>query len=161
MSDTRVFGVLNVWRTMYVLRLSHSHLQNRTATKSVSSMIFCNILALTSSMRSGKSMASKEVRKSSTPSSSMRSPSYMMGSFSLRFSRYGFDSIRSCVLFVVGELPTWSRWGRGSSWCHTVWLVVCRWFSRSPHRRSRCHRRFSRVPLKPYHRSRSFAHLKS
>lgn len=51
-----------------------SDLQKRTATKSVSSTIFVKILALTSSMRSGKSIASKLVRKSNTFSSSIRSP---------------------------------------------------------------------------------------
>ncbi|KAI9582706.1 hypothetical protein GQX74_011923 [Glossina fuscipes] len=48
---------------------------NKTATKSVSSMIFNKIFALTSSMRSGRSIASSEVKKSKTPSSSIRSPS--------------------------------------------------------------------------------------
>lgn len=48
--------------------------QNRTATKSVSSTIFSKIIAFTSSIRSGRSIASRLVKKSNTFSSSIKSP---------------------------------------------------------------------------------------
>lgn len=50
------------------------YLQNKTATYSVSSIIFFNILEFTSSIRSGKSKASKLVKNSNTESSSIKSP---------------------------------------------------------------------------------------
>ena len=51
--------------------------QKRTATNSVSSTIFSKIFAFTSSIRSGRSIASRLVRKSSTFSSSIKSPGKM------------------------------------------------------------------------------------
>lgn len=54
---------------------------------------------------------------------------------------------------------TWNMWALGSFWCHIALPVVYHLFLQSQHRTNQCHRRFSQVRPKLYHRLGSFLHL--
>lgn len=109
-------GVLLAWRETERTRydtwvciyhfgvIGKENSQKRTATNSVSSTIFSKIFEFTSSIRSGRSIASRLVKKSRTFSSSIKSPEIIRQWITV--PKYYF--YRSKIIELVNESWTWN-----------------------------------------------------